>query len=84
MSEPRRTTIATVSVVIEIETGSWGPECTIGQITSQATESALDRIRKILGDASKTDDQLLTKRESLHGVRLVSVSKVVARCTEER
>ena len=83
MSE-RRTGLATVTITLEIETGSWGPECTLGQATKQAEEEARIRLDKILRDSASSDDQLRTKRMTLHGVRVVGVSKVAIRLVEDK
>lgn len=84
MSEPRRTAFATVSVVLEIETGSWGPDCTIGQAVKQAEEEAVERVRRLLAQATQSDVELKVKRDTLHGVRVVAVGKVTTRLTEDR
>lgn len=72
----RRSAIARVQIVVEIETGSWGPDCTLGQITQQAREEALGRAKRLLRDATTPDAELSCKRDTLHGVRLVQVGRV--------
>lgn len=41
-----------VSVVVEVMTGAWGPECTIAQAEKQAVENALGRLQHLLGDTA--------------------------------
>lgn len=72
----RRSALARVQVVLEIEAGSWGPDCTMGQVTSQAREEAADRVKRLLRAATTPDADLGIKRETLDGVRLVSVGRV--------
>lgn len=44
-----QTATATMTVVLEIEaSGSWGEECTIGQVNKQARESALGLLNNLL------------------------------------
>jgi hypothetical protein len=50
MSKPRgrTTTGAKVTVTIELSNlGSWGPDCTIGQVYDQARAAAIFRLNKV-------------------------------------
>jgi hypothetical protein len=84
MSETRRTAYATVTVTIDIETGTWGPECTLAQVTKQAEEEAHGRISRMLTQATQADSQLHLKRDTLHGVRITGTSKVSVRLVAEK
>ncbi len=72
----RRSAIARVQVALEIDTGSWGPDCTMGQVTSQAREEALGRVKRLLRASATPDADLGVKRETLEGVRLASIGRV--------
>jgi len=65
-----------VTITLEIDVGSWGPECTIDQAARQAKEEALGRIKRILMQSTQADADLHLKRDTLHGVRLVGARKV--------
>jgi hypothetical protein len=83
LSELRRTAHATVSLVIDVETGTWGPECTIDQATRQAREEAIGRVMRLLTQATQSDAQLTVTRDTLRGIRLARVAAVSVRLTEE-
>lgn len=47
----RTSTGAKVTVTIELSSlGSWGPECTTGQVYEQAREAAIGRLNKVFKD----------------------------------
>jgi hypothetical protein len=56
MSKPRgrTTTGAKVTVTIELSSlGSWGPDCTIGQVYDQARAAAIFRLNKVFKEHTK-------------------------------
>lgn len=56
---------AKVVVTLEVmETGSWGADCTIGQVHQQAADVAIDKIKRMIGDRA--------------GVRLLGEPKVTS------
>ncbi|WP_155634460.1 hypothetical protein [Burkholderia stagnalis] len=70
MNKPkiRTTTTARVTVQLEVETGSWGPECGLDQVYRQAAQSAEGKVRAAFGaEASRME------------VRAVSVDAVTTR-----
>lgn len=47
----RSVTGAKVTVTLELSSlGSWGPNCTIGQVHDQAREAAIGRLNKVFKD----------------------------------
>lgn len=44
----RATTRARVTVQIEVDVGSWGPDCDLAQVYRQGSESAIGRVRQAL------------------------------------
>ena len=47
----RTTTSAKVTVTLELSNlGSWGPNCTTGQVHDQASEAALGRLNRLFKD----------------------------------
>lgn len=57
MSKPvvRTTTSAKVTITLELTSlGSWGPDCKIEQVYSQAREAAIGRLNKVFKDHIKT------------------------------
>ena len=44
--------IVRVRIVVEIEEGSWGDECSLGQARKQACEGATGRLRRLLPPSS--------------------------------
>jgi hypothetical protein len=53
MSKPtaRTSTVARVTITLEVEVGSWGPECDLAQVYRQGSESALGKIRAMIGNS---------------------------------
>lgn len=70
MSDDRRSAFARVQLIVEVDTGSWGADCTLAQATKQAQESAVGLVRN-----------LFIKRE--HEVRIVSVANVAVTFAEK-
>lgn len=62
---------AKVHVVVEIDAGTWGEDCTLAQVHAQAAESAHDRI-EMARQALKTSD-----------MRIVRIEPVVAVVTKQ-
>ena len=62
----RTTTSARVTLQLEVNVGSWGPECDLAQVYRQASEGAIGRIRKAL------------ELSNPNGVRIVKVTSVDA------
>ncbi|VVO21675.1 hypothetical protein [Pseudomonas fluorescens] len=47
----RTTTGAKVTITLELSNlGSWGPDCTTGQVHDQARESAIGRLNRLFKD----------------------------------
>ena len=42
---------ANVRVTVEVDVGVWGNDCTLEQLLKQSAESALNKVRKQLGDS---------------------------------
>lgn len=64
----RRTAGAIVRLTIEVKTESWGPECTLDQVTKQAKEDAVDTVRKAV-ESIKAAYKITVR--SIDGVRVV-------------
>jgi hypothetical protein len=64
----RTTTSARVSVTVEVQVGSWGPDCDLAQVYRQGSDGAIGKLRRLF------------ERES--GVRVVSVDAVQALTTD--
>ena len=74
MSDRKRIGVATVTLILEVDTDTWEPSATLAQITKQAEVTAIQRVSAAVrraGDAPPLD------------VRLVSVDKVVVRLIEQ-
>ena len=67
----RTTTMARVRLTVDVSVGSWGPECKIDQVYQQASEEAINRVRRLIND---------------HGAKVVGLVEVEAITTalEER
>jgi len=39
---------AKVQVIIEVDTSSWGKDCTVNQILRQASEEAVNKVRRMI------------------------------------
>lgn len=51
MKNDVKTTTVTVQVVLEISgLSSWGPDCSIAQVHRQATEEAIGRVMRLVGE----------------------------------
>lgn len=71
MSKPtvRTSTVARVTVTLEVEVGSWGPECNLAQVYRQGQEGALGRLRNMI------------QGSGYKGIRIVSAGPVEALTT---
>ena len=68
MSNSKIVGLARVKLEVEVPTAShWGSDCTVGQIFSQASEEAAQRLRNALGNS---------------GIRIVGEPRVTAILTE--
>ena len=45
---------AVVELTVQVLAQSWGPDCTVGQAATQATESAMQTLRAALTDVNGT------------------------------
>lgn len=45
----RTSTSARVTVTVEVNVGSWGPECELEQVYRQGSETAIGRLRRLIG-----------------------------------
>lgn len=61
---------AVVELTVEVRTESWGPDCTLQQAISQATEQATSRLRKLLANDK--------------GVRVIHANTVQVVCPAKR
>jgi len=58
------TTMATVTVTLDITVGSWGPGCKLEQVYSQATAEAEGKVRRLMcGEARK-----------IHSIKVVAIA----------
>jgi hypothetical protein len=48
----RTSTSARVTVTVEVNVGSWGPECELDQVYRQGSESAIGKLRRVIGNDS--------------------------------
>lgn len=46
---PELIATAKVEIVVEVEVGSWGKDCTFSQLERQASEEALNKVKRVLG-----------------------------------
>lgn len=44
-----------VELTVSVETGAWGPECTIAQAVEQARDSAVGDIQRLIADSHKNN-----------------------------
>lgn len=52
MSTKRVSAYATVQITVEVSgVGTWGPECSVDQVHRQATEEAIDKLRRVCQDS---------------------------------
>ena len=58
------TTIATVTVTLDITVGSWGPGCKLKQVYSQATEQAMVKIRHLVGYQAR----------NIHAIKVIAIA----------
>lgn len=59
----RTTTTARVRLTVDVSVGSWGPDCGIDQVYRQASEEAINRVRRLIND---------------HGAKVVGLVEVEA------
>ncbi len=57
-------TVATVTVTLDITVGSWGPGCKLEQVYSQAIESAEGKVRRLMGGEAR----------KIHSVKVVAIA----------
>lgn len=65
----RLTTTARVTVTLEVEVGSWAPECDLAQVYRQGSETALGKVRNMISGSR------------YHGIRIVQAGPVEALTT---
>ena len=58
------TTIATVTVTLDITVGSWGPGCKLEQVYYQATEPAMGKIRRLVGNQAR----------NIHAIKVIAIA----------
>ena len=58
------TTIATVTVTLDITVGSWGPGCKLEQVYYQATEQAMGKIRRLVGNQAR----------NIHAIKVIAIA----------
>lgn len=49
----RVTALATVEVIVQVSQGTWGEDCSIGQLYRQAEEGAVNEVRRALSESKK-------------------------------
>ncbi|AEI76520.1 hypothetical protein CNE_1c11650 [Cupriavidus necator N-1] len=67
----RTTTVATVSLTVEVHVGSWGPECALSQVYGQAAEEAINSVRNIV---HKADQQHRMRVISVEGIKAITTN----------